>query len=575
MPTELPRRQFLAGAGAVLAAPMAARRLGVSPRGQAAPAPFPWGVASFDPTPDSVLLWTRVDASAGGEVRWEVATDDGFAEVVAQGSAVASAASDHCVTVDATGLSSGQVLWYRFTTADGTTSTVGRTRTVAVDPDRVRIALVSCARFTSGGYAVYRALADRDVDVVVHVGDYIYEDGRSAERAHDPSHRCTTLDDYRTRYAQYRSDPDLQHLHASHPMVATWDDHESAGNAWRDGAVSHGDGDGPWPQRLAAASQAREEWVPGRTERVGGRLKLWRTLELGGLADLVVLDTRTWGRDRQARSAEELAEGAATRQLLGADQSAWLTDQLSGERKPWTFIANQVMFHPLQVPALGDSLDTVFEARNFLVTDEVALNPDQWDGYEGARAEVLDAVGDRGGVVVLTGDVHSSWAWNGPSAEPNGPAGMVELVTPSVTTDSFGSRIGLSSELVQSALRLVDSELAYVELDSHGYVLADVTADRLQAEWWYVDPSDPATQRFGAGYETARAFPMRLRKVDEPTSDDRATPAPAPSTTTAPVEDDDEGVGIALPAAGAAVIAGTAAAVALRRRRTREDPTDA
>jgi alkaline phosphatase D len=469
---------------------------------------------------------------------------------------------------DVTGLPSGTVLWYRFATPDGTRSGVGRTRTVPTHPDRLRIGLVACARYASGGYAAYRALADQDVDLVVHVGDYIYEDGQSDARAHEPSHRCTTLADYRARYAQGRSDPDLQALHARHPMVATWDDHESAGNAWKDGAVSHSDPrDGPWPARLAAASQAHEEWVPGRTARAAdGRLKLWRTLGLGSLADLVVLDTRAWGRDRQARTGDELTAGAADRQLLGPDQASWLTDQLDGDRKPWTLLANQVMFHPLRVPSLGDSLDGVFEERNFLVADGVAVNPDQWDGYDGARQQVLDAVGERGGVVVLTGDVHSSWAWNGPAREPNGDAGLVELVTPSVTTASFGSRIGLSSDLVESALRLVDSELAFVDLDRHGYVVVELTADRVQGAWWFVDPDDPSTQELGATYASPRAFPMRFDRVDPGEEPDASA---STTTATTGAEDGGSGSDLVVWGGGAAILAAaTAGAVGIRRRRS-------
>lgn len=575
MPTPLPRRRFLAGAGALVAAPSAARRLSVSPRRQATSDPFAWGVGSFDPTHDSVLLWTRIRPPADASdvaLAWEVASDEGFGDIVASGQVVAAGRHDHCVQVDVVGLPAGQILWYRFSDPAGERSPLGRTRTLAIDPERLRLGLAACARYASGGYAAYRALADREVDLVVHVGDYIYEDGNGGDRGHDPAHRCTELGDYRTRYAQYRSDPDLQHLHARHPMVTSWDDHETAGNAWRTGAVSHSDDrDGPWPARLAAASQAREEWLPGRTERgPDGRLKLWHTLSLGSLADLIVLDTRTWGRDKQATTAEELQGGAATRELLGTDQADWLTAQLTAERKPWTFLANQVMFHPLQIPSLGDSLDSVFEARDYLVAGDVALNPDQWDGYEGARNEVLDAIGDGGGVVVLTGDVHSSWAWNGPSRSPNGPCGLVELVAPSITSDTFGSRIGLSSDLVESAVRLIDSELAFVELDHHGYVLVDCTADRMQGEWWFVDPSDPATQELGGAYVTPREFPMRLVRADEPTSDHPAPVASTTTTTLPPPDSGDDGIGdLAVPAAGAAAaIAAVVGAVALRRRRT-------
>lgn len=567
MAPHLHRRHFLAGAGALVAAPGAARRLAISGQVDVYDGRFQWGVASFDPTTSSVLLWTRIDSGVT-EIVADVATDELFTDVLAVETAAVSASADHCATVEVTGLPSGRSLWYRFRTPDGASSPVGRTRTLPEEPERLRLGLVSCARYASGGYAVYRALADRDVDLVVHVGDYIYEDdGSGGERAHEPARRCTTLADYRARYALGRADPDLQALHARHPMVTTWDDHETAGNAWRDGAVSHRDArDGPWPARLEAASQAREEWLPGRTARgANGRLQLWRSLELGSLAELVVLDTRTWGRDEQATTPEELARGATTRTILGADQAAWLTDRLrSDERRPWTFIANQVMFHPLQVPSLGDSLDGVMSDRAFLDAGDVTINPDQWDGYPADRERVVEAAGDRGGVVVLTGDVHSSWAWNGPPA-PGGGFGMVEFVAPSVTTASFASRISLPADLVAPALRAIDSELAYVDLEHHGYVLIDCTEERVQGEYWYVDPADPTTQRFGAALATERT-PMDLDRVDEPTLDPSTEPAPTTTTSAAAlVEEDDDAIPV--PAIGAAAAAVLAGAIALRRRR--------
>ncbi|MGH9085921.1 MAG: alkaline phosphatase D family protein [Acidimicrobiales bacterium] len=585
MPALVPRRRFLAGAGALAAAPTA-RRLGVPNRGQPAAAPFSWGVASFDPTETGVLLWTRVAPGAEPvELEWVLSADDALRDVQASGAIEVGPATDHCAVVEVDDLAPGGIWWYGFTTPDGARSPVGRTRTMPDEADRIRLGVVSCSRYASAGYAAYRALSAREVDAVVHLGDYIYEDGRSGARPHDPPARLLSVDQYRRRYAQHRADPDLQALHARHPFVAVWDDHEIAGNAWRDGAAGHDPAaDGPWIDRLVAAGQAHEEWLPGRTDRHpdDGRLKAWRRSSFGDLAELVVLDTRAWGRDRQPAAADEVGgppEGGAagtTRSLLGEDQEAFVEDLLGRPaRPPWTIVANQVMLHPLRVPVPGEGFVAAVEAAGFLVVDGSGVNPDQWDGYPQARDRLVAAAGDRGGVVVVTGDVHSSWAWEVPAADGRPPA-MVELVAPSVSTEALATRLPVPAGAVESILQGLSPDLAHVELSSHGYLVVDLDRDRVQGEWWYVDPADPATQRFGAACQAPREPPMRLSPVAEPTAD----PPPTTTSTTADLPsspagrddrgaDDDSAPFLAIGASAGAVAAVAAALVAVRSRRTR------
>lgn len=575
---ELDRRRFLAAAGALSVLPATHRR-SVTARAQPAAAPFSWGVASFDPTPDGVLLWTRAVADDGGRNRlsWLVAADPALDEVVARGEVTTDEATDHCAVVTVE-LEPDRTWWYAFTTAGGARSPVGRTRTLPATSDRaIRLGVASCSRFASGGFAAYRALAEREIDVVVHVGDYIYEDGRGGKRPHEPTDHLVAVEHYRTRYAQHRADPDLQALHARHPMVAVWDDHEVAGNAWRDGAVDHDDDvDGPWLDRLLAAGQAREEWVPGRTHRgdADGRLQAWRHLSLGPLAELVVLDTRTWGRDRQPRDSDELATDGRT--MLGADQEAFVAERLQrAGRPPWVVLANQVMLHPLRVPVPTEAIGAQLEDGGFLVDGADAVNPDQWDGYAQARDALVAAAGTAGGVLVLTGDVHSSWAWEGPALAGQQARAMVEVVTPSITSEPFADRLPVPPALVETALRQLDEDLSYVELSSHGYVIVELEPDGMQAEWWHVDPADPGSQRFAAARRTPRAAPMELTEVAEPRPDPAPTTTAAPATTTsteAPVADAPRGSdGSDLPLVGGAVAAVVAAAtgglVALRRRR--------
>jgi alkaline phosphatase D len=568
---------FLAGAGALAAA------RAVGPAGgrlrRAADPPFEWGVASFDPTADSVLLWTRVTPGPAGEERlqWVVGRDQDLTDVVASGQVAVGATSDHCAIVDATGLEPATTWWYAFSTDEGARSAVGRTRTMpAGAAARVRLGVVSCSRYASGGFAAFAALADREVDLIVHLGDYIYEDGLAGARAHEPPERLRSLEQYRARYAQHRRDPDLQHLHARHPMVAVWDDHDVAGNAWRDGALGHDPAtDGSWHERLVAAGQAHEEWLPGRTVRgADGRLRAWRTLPLGGLAELVVLDTRTWGRDRQPTSAAEVggpppgAEPGSTRRMLGDDQVRFVAERLRrrdgpADRPVWTVLANQVMFHPLRVPVPVESLTAQVEAAGFLVVDGDAVNPDQWDGYPQAREELSVAMGGAGGVVMLTGDAHSSWAWEGPANDGGQPV-MVELVAPSVTSESLASRLPIPAAAVEGVLRGLDSELSYVELSSHGYLLVELTPERVHAEWWHVDPNVPGSQQLGAARAAPRTVPMHLTEVADPLPD----PVASTATTEAPPAEasDDDVPAAAIGAAGAALVAATAAVIAVRRR---------
>jgi alkaline phosphatase D len=576
------RRRFLAGAGAVGATAALGGPTG-GPAG-AADAPtvaFAHGVGSFDPTATGVLLWSRatVTGLAAGEVEltWSVTAPDG--STAAAGTAMASPDRDWTVTVGVDGLEPATTYGFRFDAPSGA-STSGRTRTLpgsGTTPERFRLGVVSCSRYASGGFAAYRALAEREVDLVLHLGDYVYEDGVAGARAHDPTERLVDLAGYRRRYAQHRSDPDLQALHARHPVMAIWDDHELAGNAWRTGAAGHDDArDGPWEQRLTAGVQAHHEWVPVRRPDPGEPLRIWRGARIGDLAELSCLDTRLWGRDRQATDPAQLSDTA--RSLLGADQARWLLERLRSGRGEggtrWQVVANQVMLHPLRVPVVGSTMREAVRAGGFLVDGGSALNPDQWDGYPAERERLLtEGVGGDGDVVVLTGDVHSSWAWEGPGNDGGRPS-MVELVAPAVSSETFAERFPVDPSLVEVALRALGPDLSYVELSSHGYLLVELTPDEVHAEWWYVGREDPATQRFGAARSTRRGVPMRLAEVPGPRAEPAAVPTPTPAAppdapgddaTTGPAGGD---VPVAALGGGAAVLAAVVGGlVAVRRRR--------
>ncbi|HEX2193177.1 MAG TPA: alkaline phosphatase D family protein [Acidimicrobiales bacterium] len=459
--------------------------------------PFAHGVASGDPLPDRVVLWTRVSPSGSGPVAvgWRVGTTPDLSQVVTEGSADAVAERDFTVKVDVGGLEPATTYYYRFETA-GRPSPVGRTRTAPTGPtERIRLGVVSCACWPHGFFNAYRHLAERDVDLVLHLGDYIYENGDGWEevgRVHQPPHRCRTLADYRSRHAQYRTDPDLQELHRRHPMVAVWDDHDVAGNAWRDGAADHDpEEDGEWHQRRAAATRAYLEWLPVRRPDESHPDRIYRSFRLGDLADLTVLDTRLAGRDRPAADGERAVAGIGReRSLLGAEQWAWLRDEVGSWSGQWHLLANQVMVAPLRVLDVPPPLRRLVPG---LVAGGVGVNAGQWDGYPEERAALFALVEEDGrqDLVVLTGDLHSSWAGEltlnpGSDAVPVG----VELVAPSITSRSFAEEVAPPVPGGRAVLRrLVASQnphFRFFDLEGHGYLIVDLTPERLQAEFWHV-----------------------------------------------------------------------------------------
>jgi phosphodiesterase/alkaline phosphatase D-like protein len=485
---------------------------------------FRHGVASADPLPGGVLLWTRcsgVDPATAVDVDWWIGPTADPSAAVARGTAEASAERDFTVHVDVDGLEPATDYWYGFSAA-GVGSPVGRTRTAcAADGagDRLRLGLVSCSNWPCGFFNAYANLAARDLDLVVHVGDYIYESDaasgrRSAVRAHRPAGVAVTLADYRARYAQYRADPDLQALHARHPVVAVWDDHELAGGAWRGGATAHNPRwHGPWADRRDAAVQAYREWVPVRSPDPS---IVYRTLHLGPLGDLVMLDTRLIGRDRPYKDARGPAWRITdrARSLLGADQMRWLDEQVSTSTARWLLVGNQVMMAPLR------ALD---------VAGGLGVNPSQWDGYPGERDRLYDLLRRRGrgsNVAVLTGDLHSSWA----SDLPVG----AEFVSPSVTTDNFAEtvlpRVPGAAFLARRLLLWQNGHVRLGDLTKHGYVVVEATAEALQADWWHVDTiaRRDRAEHWGGGWRLLDGE-LGLRRADAPASAGAVAVAPVSS----------------------------------------------
>ncbi len=465
-----------AALGAVTPAWAGRRDLSGAARGaiEGPPTLFSHGVASGDPLPDGIILWTRVSPEHAGpvEVVWEMALDAGFQERVASGRVSTDTRRDYTVKVDVRGLVWGRDYYYRFL-AEGRESPVGRTRLAPRPGDaveRVRVGLASCSSLAHGFFHAYaRMAAQPDLDVVLHLGDYIYEYGNGGfgdVREYEPPTEIVTLDDYRTRHAQYKREPQLQLLHQSVPFITIWDDHEIANDGWRRGAENHQEDEGAWRRRKAVAQRAYFEWMPIRP--TGGK-RVFRSAAYGDLVDFVMLDTRYARRDQQIGSTigPEVLGEPPSRTLLGRKQERWLRDRLADSEALWKLIGNQVVMAQLRIPLGGAFLRPI----------------DSWDGYPASRQRFLDMLREEGlrNVVVCTGDIHASGAAE-LSEDPftsQDPL-ATEIVTPGITSDF--PLPGLVAGVLDA-----NPHLKFAEAASRGYVILDITRARLQAQWYLLD----------------------------------------------------------------------------------------
>ncbi len=494
MPT-LTRRALIIGGVATVTAFAAA--------GSARPAdPFTLGVASGDPTPDGVVLWTRLareplaEDGLGGlpsrpvEVLWEVAHDERFTRIVQRGSTVARPEEGLSVHLELVGLEPGREYFYRFS-ALGHLSRTGRTRT-APPPTTLNVpltmAFASCAQFEHGYFTAYRRLAEDEPDLVLHLGDYTYEYESGIHVAPEGNVRrvegptTVTLAQYRQRHAQYKADPDLQAAHAVAPWSVIWDDHEIDNN-WA-GLLP----DKPQPNflaRRAAAIQAYCENMPLRRSS-----RLYRRIRWGGLANFHLLDTRQYRSDQACGDGLQLCPErlAPERTMLGAEQEEWLFNGFRESSARWDVVAQQVFFSQYDyVP--GD-------------VDKFLL--DAWDGYVADRDRVVAGFADLRNPIVLTGDVHAAWGaevkqrWDDPSS----PTLATELVSTSITSGGDGSE-----EYAETALWLKENPHVKYFNNRRGYALSRFTPDELRTEFRGID----YVTRPGAPVSTKASFAVEDR----------------------------------------------------------------
>ncbi len=540
MTEALNRREFLrrAGLGGSAVAAVAAGLPRPAAAQDAALAPFLHGVASGDPLHDRVILWTRVtppDSHSGGPipVRWTLALDAELTQVVMAGESLAGVERDWTVKVDPVGLAPYTYYFYRFE-ALGRASLIGRTKTAAAPGqavDHLRLAVVSCANYQEGWFNAYARVSERDdLDAVIHTGDYIYEyedggygPGSQIGRGHEPAVEMTELPHYRQRHAQYKQDPDLRRLHQLHPFVVTWDDHESSNNSWKDGAGNHDEGEGDWAQRKAWCQQAYDEWMPIRGS--GDPAIIYRHLAWGDLVDVVVMDTRLEGRDKQVTFPGTDTEAiggliitpetsAPDRHIVSETQMSFVQQRLAASTAKWKLLAQQVIVSQWNlgaVPLLPEQLRQT--DMPLLIRDGGnALNADAWDGYQADRSRLLNHLADKqiDNVVILTGDVHSSWAFDVTNDPANplvynpvtGEGSLaVEFVCPAVASESLGktfnamTSVPIAAEVFEAGMRAGNPQMKYLDSLRNGYVILDVTSEQVQADWFFVPVDTPSDEQ--------------------------------------------------------------------------------
>ncbi|MFD0992532.1 alkaline phosphatase D family protein [Tenacibaculum geojense] len=502
---------------------------------------FNQGVASFDPTNNQVIIWTRYESSAASvQLVWQLATDSNFTEVIREGEVTTDASRDYTIAIEVKDLEAGLKLYYRFVQiTNEDVSPIGETLTFAENIAEAKLAVASCANYAYGYFNVYQAIANSDADVVVHLGDYIYEygpDTYGSFRTPVPAGEIISMDDYRARYRQYRSDDQLKELHRRKPFICVWDDHEITNDAYVDGAENHQDNEGDYGVRKQVALQVYSEYLPNTTN-IADNAIIYRNLKIGNLIDLIMLDTRIIGRDKQLAYADyTTAQGInfqafqtdlldTSRSMLGQQQKNWLMNQVSGSNANWQIIGQQVLMGKMMMPvellnllglllseigANGSASPETFAAFQNTITSLVAIklrvaqgdptvtteelarvnnvapyNLDAWDGYYMEREEILTGFENKN-VVVLAGDTHNAWYSN--LTTNSGVTVGVEVATSSVSSPGLERYLGLDNTAeLEQALQVLINDLEYLNASERGYMKLTVNAGEIKTDWYYVD----------------------------------------------------------------------------------------
>jgi alkaline phosphatase D len=544
-PTNQSRRSFLKktmwAAGAIIIAPNFIScsndddaPSGINPAGFTN-RNFNEGLASFDPTSSSVIIWTRYNRP-NAEVIWEVSLNQDFSTILRTGKVTTEESRDMTLAIELTQLDADKKLYYRFINAqDEAVSVTGETITLPANPSSVKLAVCSCSNYQSGYFNVYDAMAKSDAQVIVHLGDYIYEyeaggygstpENAALNRRHLPTGEILTLSDYRTRHKQYRSDVSLQLAHQKKPFICVWDDHEIANDTYVNGAENHNEAtEGSFSLRKQNALQAYSEFIPFSMSDVNNNSLIYRSIKIGNLVNLIMLDTRVIARDKQLvitdyftatgfnAAAYQAAITNPSRTLLGATQRNWLVNQISSSTAKWQVLGQQILMGKMNVPAelllafgmpgFAATLQALVTIKMRMLNNDPTLTPqeiarvqtvlpynlDAWDGYPVDR-EMLYAALNGKKIITLAGDTHN--AWHNVLKSQNGTEVGVEFATSSVSSPGFETYLGnVDAQTVaafqQSLLLLVDG-LSYFDASRRGYLMATFTQADVKSEWIFVN----------------------------------------------------------------------------------------
>lgn len=476
---------------------------------------FLHGVASGDPLPDRVVIWTRVSSEVEKEVEvnWKMSSNEAMTQIVQSGKLMTNSNKDFTVKTDVTGLEANTKYYYQFEALDEK-SPIGKTKTAASQsPEEVKLAIVSCSNYEAGFFNAYSRIAEReDLDAVIHLGDYFYEyavggyGDTSLGRLNLPVGELLSLDDYRTRYSLYRQDADLQKVHQAHPFITIWDDHEIANNAYLHGAENHQEGEGDYYKRAAAAKQAYYEWLPIRETTP----LHYRKFQYGNLLDLIMLDERLAGRTAPVDSVDAPNYYDENRAILGDKQLNWFLDNLKNSKASWKVIGNQVLFSNLDMKAANPNWP---------------INLDAWDGYPAERNKIVQFLQqeDIQNLIFVTGDTHRSWAFEAASSmkdyrENEAEAVVaVEFGTTSITSSNSDEGTTMDTVLMgEQVLLKTNPHLKYLNAHDHGYLLLSLTQEEAIAEWHFVETvKKPSEKEFLGKKIRVKSGNYKLEEIEE------------------------------------------------------------
>ncbi len=443
--------------------------------------PFYHGVASGDPLPDRVIIWTRItpeDSVNSISVKWEVAEDEKFSSVYQSDTLSTYPSRDYTVKIDVDALKPDRIYYYRFTSL-GKTSIIGRTKTAPVlAKDSLKFAVASCANWEFGFFNPYDKLADQPVlDAVLHLGDYIYEYGvgkygdTTIGRINIPAHEIISLQDYRTRYSLYRLDKGLRRVHQQHPFIAIWDDHEIANNSTVTGAQNHQPDEGDYQKRKAAARQTYYEWMPIRESN-----DLYRSFSFGPLADVIMLDERLAGRDVEITDINNPELKSKERSMLGDTQLQWFENSLKSSTATWKVIGNQVIFSDVFIKDIYPKMER---------------NLDSWDGFPTEKKKIVDFIRANKiqDIIITSGDTHASWAIEAAvDITKNYKPFAVEFGVTSISSGNLDERKSADTvKLMEQALLKRNPHIKYNNHRDHGYLLLTLYPTKTKAEWYFIE----------------------------------------------------------------------------------------